>query len=194
MKRQLIRVILDRSASRLDTASLRTFMYEAMAIVNSRPLSVENLERADGPLPLSPNSILTMKSGIVMPPPSGTFEREDLYLKKRWRRVQYLVNMFWTRWKREYLHTLQERKTWQQQQKDICIDDIVLLVLQDDGLCRTDCKIARVVDIIPGDDGLVRRVRLLLATSDLDERGKFQGQRTYLDRPVHKLVILVSRN
>lgn len=31
------------SSGRLDDASLRTFFYEAMAMVNSRPLTVDNL-------------------------------------------------------------------------------------------------------------------------------------------------------
>ena len=190
--RNVLTGILDNCAARLDTSCLRTLMYEAMAIVNSRPLTVENLERADGPLPLTPNHVLTMKSGIVMPPPPGVFEREDLYLKKRWRRVQYLADTFWTRWKKEYLQTLQTRSTWKQLQDNICEDDIVLL--QDDGICRTDWKAARVVETFPSDDGRVRRVKLLMATSELDEHGKPRCQRTYLERPVHKLIVLLPKN
>ena len=88
--------ILDSSSTQLNLLSLRTFLYEAMAIVNSRPLTVDDLESPDS-IPLSPNHLLTMKSGVIMPLP-GTFESEDLYLRKRWRRVQYLANLFWQRW------------------------------------------------------------------------------------------------
>ncbi|XP_070180319.1 uncharacterized protein [Littorina saxatilis] len=190
--RNVLTGILDHSASRLDTTSLRTFMYEAMAIVNSRPLTTENLERADGPLPLTPNHILTMKSGIIMPPPPGGFEKEDLYLKKRWRRVQFLADLFWTRWRREYLQTLQTRNTWQKAQRNICVGDIVLL--QDDGICRADWKVAKVVETFPSDDGLVRKVRLLMATSELNNHGQPLHKRTYLDRPAHKLVVLLARD
>ncbi|KAK7465061.1 hypothetical protein BaRGS_00026591 [Batillaria attramentaria] len=124
-----------------------------------------------------------------MPPPPGRFDREDLYLKKRWRRVQVLANLFWTRWKKEYLQTLQTRSTWQQPQRNLCVGDIVLL--QDDGTCRTDWRTAKVVETYPGDDGLVRKVRLLMATSQLDKQGKPLQQRTYLERPVYKLVVLL---
>lgn len=86
---------LDQSAQRFDSTSLRTFLYEVMAVVNSRPLTTEHLNDPLGPEPLTPNHILTMKSTIILPPP-GQFTREDLYLRKRWRRVQYLVNEFWT--------------------------------------------------------------------------------------------------
>lgn len=36
--RSVLTAILDQSAKRLDSASLGTFLYEVMAIVNSRPL------------------------------------------------------------------------------------------------------------------------------------------------------------
>lgn len=42
--------------------------------------------------PLTPSNashILTMKSKVVMPPP-GDFQKADVYLRKRWKRVQYL--------------------------------------------------------------------------------------------------------
>ena len=36
----------------------------------------------------------------------------DLYSRKRWRRVQHLANEFWTRWRKEFLLTLQEHQKW----------------------------------------------------------------------------------
>lgn len=110
----ILSVMLDKSASRLDTTTLRTFIYETMAITNSRPLRVEHLHNPASPEPLTSNHILTMKSAIILPPP-GQFGKEDLYLReevKRWRRVQFLANEFWQRWKREYLLNLQQRQKW----------------------------------------------------------------------------------
>lgn len=86
--RSVLSAILDQSVRRLDATSLKTFLYEVMAIINSRPLSAEDPNDPTGPEPLTPNHILTMKSTIVQPPP-GQFLKEDLYLQKRWRRVQY---------------------------------------------------------------------------------------------------------
>lgn len=115
--RSILTTMLDKSASRLDTTTLRTFLYETMAIINSRPLSVEHLHDPTGPEPLTPNHILTMKSSIILPPP-GQFCKEDLYLCKRWRRVQFLANEFWRRWKREYLLNLQQRQKWQRKSRN----------------------------------------------------------------------------
>ena len=97
--------LLHEHGGQLDDESLRTFLYEASAIVNSRPLRAEIInDPLSGP-PLSPNLLLTMKSNVILPPP-GNFQRSDLYCRKRWRRTQHLVNEFWKRWRSEYLQNL----------------------------------------------------------------------------------------
>lgn len=105
--RSILTAMLNKCANRLDTTTLRTFLYETMAIINSRPLNIKN--------PHDP--ILTMKSCIILPPP-GQFCKEDLYLNKRWRRVQFLASEFWQRWKREYLLNLQQRQKWQKTKRN----------------------------------------------------------------------------
>lgn len=132
-----IRTIRSVLTAVLDQSALRTFLYEVMTIINSRPLTAEHLNDPSGPEPLTPNHILTMKSTIILPPP-GQFIIEDLYLKKRWRRVQYLANEFWTRWKKEYLLNLQARQKWHKSTRNLKVNDIVLL--QDDLTPRNKWK------------------------------------------------------
>lgn len=120
--RSVLTAVLDQSAQRLDCTSLRTFLYEAMAIINSRPLTAEHLNNPSRPEPLTPNHILKMKLTIILPPP-GQFIREGLYLKKRWRRIQYLANEFWTRWKKEYLLNLQARQKWHKNRRNLKVND-----------------------------------------------------------------------
>ncbi|XP_051813869.1 uncharacterized protein LOC127536725 [Acanthochromis polyacanthus] len=184
--RNVLRSILDQSASRLDTSSLRTFMYEAMAIVNSRPLSVECINDPVGPEPLTPNHILTMKSAIISSPP-GEFVREDLYLQKRWKRVQYLANVFWTRWRKEYLLNLQQKSKWTKNRRNTRINDIVLL--QEDSVPRNQWKLAKVVEVTPGADGRVRKVKLLISDSTRDKGAR---TKTVLERPIHKTILLLE--
>ena len=186
--KNVLRSILDQSASRLDTSSLRTFMYEAMAIVNSRPLTVECINDPAGPEPLTPNHILTMKSAIILPPP-GQFVKEDLYLQKRWKRVQYLANIFWTRWRKEYLLNLQQRNKWNKTRRNARINDIVLL--QEDCVPRNQWKLAKVVEVTPGADGRVRKVKLLVSDSAKDSKGT-RSVRTVLERPIHKTILLLE--
>lgn len=185
--RSVLSAILDQSARRLDVISLRTFLYEVMVTINSRPLSAEHLNDPTGHEP-TPNHTLTMKPTIIQPPP-GQFSKEDLYLQRRWRRVQYLVNEFWIRWRKEYLLKLQPRQKWQAPRRDLKINDVLL---QEDLVPRNEWKMARVIDIYPGTDGKVRKVRLLVSETTFDKYRKHTTKTVSLHRPVHKVVVFVS--
>ena len=109
----------------LDEETLNTFLVEAECIVNSRPLTLENLFDPDS-TPLTPNKILTMKSRLVSPPP-GVFQEADVYGRKRWRISQHLANSFWARWPKEYLQLQQSRQKWTGEKRNARIGDVVLL-------------------------------------------------------------------
>ena len=189
--RSVLNAILHQSGGRLDSASLRTFFYEAMAIANGRPLTVNNLGDPCGPEPLTPNHLLTMKSKVILPPP-GDFVKEDVYARKRWRRVQYLANEFWARWRKEYLANLQPRQRWNIQRKNMRVNDIV--IIKDDELARCQWRLGQVVEVYPDQDQLVRKVRLRVGDPTLDKFGRRGAKVSYLERPVHKLVLLLESN
>ena len=109
--RNALEPLLLQAGSQLDDETLWTFLTEVECIINSRPLSVDNLCDAEAPEPLTPNHLLTMKPKWVLPPP-GKFQRADMYCRRRWRRVQHLANEFWLRWRGEYLQMLQVRQKW----------------------------------------------------------------------------------
>lgn len=88
--RNVLNATFAQFPGRLDDASLRTLLYETMAIVNSRPLTVDGINDPQALEPLTPNHLIMMKSKVALPPP-GVFMKEDLYATKRWRRVQYLI-------------------------------------------------------------------------------------------------------
>lgn len=85
-----------------------------MAIVNSRPLTVDNLSDPDRPEPLTPNHLLTMKPITALPPPG----REDMYARKRWRHIQYVAEQFWSR-TREYLFKIATRERCHKPQRNL---------------------------------------------------------------------------
>ena len=187
----VLEAILNHCESRLDTSSLRTVLYECMAIVNSRPLTVENLNDPCGPEPLTPNHLLTMKTAVWTPPP-GNFEREDLYARKRWRKVQYIANQFWQRWRKEYLSNLQTRQRWIKRKRNLQVGDIVLIKEED--MIRNQWQLAKVVDTFPGKDDLVHKVRLLVADSMLTKDGKRVRKPKFVERPVHKLALILEND
>ena len=67
--RNVLNALLDDHGTQLDEESLGTFMCETESIVNSRPLTTDNLTSPDGMEPLTPNHLLTMKSRVLLPPP-----------------------------------------------------------------------------------------------------------------------------
>ncbi len=181
--RNVLNAILHKNGYQLNEEPLRTFMCEAESIVNSRPLTVDNLSFPDCPEPLTANHLLTMKSKIVLPPP-GVFQTADVYLRKHWRRVQHLSNEFWTRWRKEFLHALQERQKWFCPRRNFKVDDVV--VIKDNDTPRNRWSLARVVKADEEEDGLVRKVKLAVGFTKITNQGKRANSLT-----IHKLVLLV---
>lgn len=188
--RNVLASLLHHHGTQLDGESLRTFMVEAEAIVNCRPLTVDTINTALTPQPLTPNHLLTMKSKVIMPPP-GDFQRPDLYSRKRWRRVQYLANEFWTRWRQDYLQSLQPRQKWVRARRNMQVGDIV--IVKDDNLPRNLWKLALVEGVFVDTDGLVQKVKLRVSNSTLDKNGRPTRPESNLYRPIHKLVLLLPR-
>ena len=185
--RSVLAALLKEAGTQLNDESYRTLMKEVQSIVNSRPLIVSSWSSTEEPEPLTPNHILTMKTKVLLPPP-GVFQREDMYLQNRWRRVQHLANQFWLRWKREFLHTMQVRNKWIKPQRSLQPDDIVWM--KDDDQPRSKWKLARVEEAYASEDGLVRKVKLPMSTPKLDKQGRRKQPIQYLDRPVNRLVLL----
>ena len=104
--RSILQTLLHEIGTQLDDEALRTLMYETANIVYSRPLTTENLDDPTSPTTLTPNHILTKKSDVTLTPPR-TFVKEDIYLRKKWKRAQCILNLFWSRFRKEYLQGLQ---------------------------------------------------------------------------------------
>ena len=186
--RSVLTSIVQEHPSRLDMASFRTFLYEAMFIVNSRPLTVESINDPTSVEPLTPNHLLTMKCRAALPPP-GTFVKEDVYARKRWRRVQFLADQLWHRWKKEFLHNLNYRQKWASTRRNLQIDDIVIMCSD---LPRNEWHLARVVETTVDKDGLTRRVRIRVSDKQLDSQGRRVSKTSILERPIQKLVLLLE--
>ena len=139
--------------------------------------------------PLTPNHVLQMKPDGALPPP-GKFVREDLYISKRWRRVQYLTEIFWSRWRKEYLLSLNERQKWNTPRRNVKVGDVV--IIKDDSSPRMNWPLAIVNRAQPEEDGLVRKVEVTVGTNKLDKQGKRISSLSVLERPIQKLVVLVE--
>ncbi len=95
-------MLLERKSLDLTHEVLVTLMAEVSAIMNARPLvPVSSDPEAHSILTLA--ILLTLKI-FSIPPPPGEFTHKDPF-KAEWKRVQNLAEIFWTRWRCEYLST-----------------------------------------------------------------------------------------
>ena len=160
----------------LTEEALSTLMCEVESIINGRPLTTVS-DDANDLSPLTPNHLLLLKCGPTLPP--GIFEPTDNYARRKWRQVQYLSDVFWKRWRKEYLVLLQQRQKWTKCRENFKIGDLVLLV--DGNSPRNHWKLGRVMEAYPDRHGFVRSVKLKTSTS-------------ILDRPISKLCMLRSND
>ena len=85
---------------------------------------------------------------------------------------------------------LQVRHKWVRPKKNLTVGDIV--IFKENEGARRKWPVGKIVEVYPSEDGLVRKVKLLMADGNLDEHGKRQGPPSYLNRPIHKLVLLLT--
>ena len=55
------------------------------------------------------------------------FDQPDIDSQRRWKKIQHLANEFWSRWKNEFLSTLQSLQKWTDFKENIEVGHVVLL-------------------------------------------------------------------
>ena len=164
---------------------LETFLQEAAAVVNSTPLWTVSEDPAD-PQPLSPAHLLTLREEPHLTPPEEYDEKDALaYGPRRWRRAQLLADHFWARWKSGYLQELQERRKWVTPTPQL--QEGALVLVKDKAAKRMDWAVARVEQVHPSSDQVVRKATI----TTLKKTATGSKKKSYL-RPAQDLVLLFS--
>ena len=141
----------------LDDEALLTLTTEVEKILNDRPITQVSTDPRDSRA-LTPSMLLLLRTNTCMPP--GVFDKNDNYCRRRWRQVQYLANIFWRRWTREYLPCLQVRQKWENVQRNLSVGDLVLVC--DETCSRGQWPLGRVLEVKKGRDDLVRSCKVLV--------------------------------
>ncbi len=113
-----------------------------------------------------------------------------MYATKRWRRVQYLVEQFWSRWKKEYLLNISTRQKWHTPRRNLRVNDVV--IIKEDMLPRSQWKLGRVVETVKESDGFVRRVKVQVGEQKSVSKCNQPSKPTIIERPIQKLVVLLE--
>ncbi|KAK0140007.1 hypothetical protein N1851_023079 [Merluccius polli] len=80
----------------------------------------------------------------ILPP--GLFDKRETYGRRRWKQVQYISDLFWKRWAKEYLPTIQQRQKWNRPHRSFSIGDLVLLI--DESAPRNSWPLGRIIDTV----------------------------------------------
>ena len=91
--------------------------------------------------------------------------------------MQYLADLCWRRWSKEYLPLLQLRQKWVKPKRNLAVGDVVLVSTE--ALHCNSWLLGRIVETFPDKRGFVRRVRV-------------RTKSAVYERPADKLCLLVE--
>ena len=177
MKTRLRRIVNDNV--KLTFEEMSTVISQIESCLNSRPLiplSHTNDEGTSDVTVLTPGHFLI--GCPLMALPDLTDPNRSISSLRRWDLCQALVRHFWDTWSKEYIITLNKLTKWTNRSRNAQVGDIVLL--KDETLFPTRWPLARITEVHPGKDDLVRVVTLKT------EKGTYK-------RPITKIVVLIPQ-
>ncbi|XP_054283150.1 uncharacterized protein LOC129000220 [Macrosteles quadrilineatus] len=148
VKNHLRRVIGD---TLLTYEEFNTLLCQVEAILNSRPLTPLSSEPGELEA-LTPGHFLS--GGPLVCLPEADISEIPSNRLKRWQQVKSFTQRIWKRWHKEYLFTLQQRSKWVKFQKNLEVNDLVLI--HEDNLPPLQWRLGRIIKVFPGNDNIVR--------------------------------------
>jgi hypothetical protein len=139
--------------------TLLTVITEAEKILNDRPLTRVTNDPT-GLDPLTPSQLLLLRPNSSLP---STDLGNLVPYRKRWKQSQYLANVFWKRWFKEYLPILQERQKWFRPKRNVQVGDLVMIVQEN--VSRGQWPKGLIEEVFPDKRGHVRQVVVRTATA-----------------------------
>jgi hypothetical protein len=145
----------------LSDEGLSTVLCEVERILNDRPITQVSSDPRD-PVALTPADLLLLRGNTCQ---SLCRQDPDPPLRRWWRQAQYVADVFWRRWIREYVPQLIARQKWHTKSRDLRMGDLVLVA--DHNLPRGQWPLGIIQTATPGRDGLVRSVTIRTTKSTL---------------------------
>ena len=167
------------SGATLHVDTFHTAVIEVEGILNRRPLTALSDDPSD-PSALTPNHILSPSTSGSAPVDllqhGVNFDAEST--RVQWKRAQSRVDAFWKKWRSEYLSLLHARSKWTKSERNLAVDDLVVIV--DEAVPRHDWSLGRVVDV-EGTSPHVRRAHVRRADGRIVTRDRTKIVRLEMD-------------
>ncbi|XP_055714325.1 uncharacterized protein LOC129808570 [Phlebotomus papatasi] len=143
----------------LTQEEMLTLLAQIEACLNSRPLLPFSTDPSDLTA-LTPGHFLLGRQPNAIPDEDLSQVPENRL--KGWKLIQQKLQCIWSRWSKEYLHTLQQRKNWTAQHPSLQPGDLV--TIKEDNLPPMKWSLGRIIECFPGADGHVRVATVKTAT------------------------------
>ena len=115
---------------------------------------------------------------------------EDMkQLKTRFLLVQSITNNFWKTWMRLFFPSLIIRQKWHHTLRNLKVNDVCLL--RDNNAVRGDWRLARVNEVYPDNNGIVRNVEVAVSINTNGSAKYKPSSCNLLKRHVSNLLVLV---
>ncbi|XP_039275967.1 uncharacterized protein LOC120349603 [Nilaparvata lugens] len=166
VKSHFIKVIGDQL---LTYEEMNTALVQVEAVLNSWPLCPLS-EDPNEPLALTPAHFLKLTPLTAFPMKDVT----DIPVNRltRYELIDQLVQSFWNRWRKEYLHELQVRGKWSKSSPPLTVGTVV--IVDQPNLPPLKWPLGIIEEVFPGADGVICVAVVRLAT------GRFKRPATKL--------------
>ena len=171
----------------LKYSELITLLAKIAHSINSRPIGLQRTsgdsQQEDFLVPLTPNHLLLGRSSGEVPP--FDYEDDDRHTT----RLAYVTEIYqtwWDAWIVQVLPTLMPIRKWRRRAKNLSVGDVVMMYYTNN--IADDYRLARVVELHPDTNGLVRTV-----TIGYRKRNKNEKARKYQKKPLTKEKVAVQR-
>lgn len=168
-QKHFVRVV---GTHKLAIDDMETLLCQIECCLNSRPIVPLSDDPSDYE-PLTPGHFLT--GSLLKTVPDKDLSSIPMNRLHRWQQVQKLFQDLWKRWHQEYLSTLQPRARWCNPPVPLAKDQLV--ILRDENAAPMHWSMARIHEVHPGSDGVIRVVTVQTPT------GRYV-------RPVSKICLL----
>ena len=118
--------------------------------------------------------------------PQMKFE-EAPSLTRRLQYVEEVIERFWNKWKKQVFQGLLLNTKWRIAKRNMRVGDVVMMLENEDD--EASYRLAGVISVKPGNDGLVRTVGVMYTNPGRDPDSRSPPKIT--TRPIHKLGVVV---
>jgi len=159
-KKLLSKQLVDRN---MTYGELSTVFDEVTNILNTKPYATGETDPATGS-PLTPQHLLGPRGNVSLP---GVVLDDKVGITKRFQFVQRVITDFWRKYVLLVFPQKIKIKKWKSAQDNLREGDVVQLL--DTNMVSKVWRLAWVMSTVQGRDGLVRKVNIKIAGSNLKE-------------------------